>query len=240
VRRQLSFILLYSLSAALVLSAPLAASEQPPQAVIEEAVPPAEPEVAGEPEALSGEASLADEPPQEATPEPSPKTRPVVAKAAPGTVTISDFEFTPASITVNVGDTVTWSNAGPTPHSATGESFDTKIFEEGESRSQTFSEAGTFDYICTPHPNMQGTVIVRAAAAQGEDDDEGSTEAGAADDGSAAAGDGSATGDTGAATDSAAGPTLPATGVDAGGVFALGLITLALGAFLRRRTSATG
>ena len=129
---------------------------------------------------------------------------------------------------------MTWSNAGPTPHSATGDSFDTDIFEEGENRSQTFDEAGTFDYICTPHPNMKGTVIVRAAAAQGGDDG-GSTDAGT----DAAAGDSTGT-DTGSADDSADDPTLPATGVDAGGLFALGLITLALGALLRRRTARTG
>jgi LPXTG-motif cell wall-anchored protein len=240
--------LLYGVLATLVLAAPLAASEQtqppePQEAVVETVAPPAEPEaLAAAPEALPAEAPAAEapaaDPPVERAPpepEPGPKERPVVAKAAPGTVTISDFEFGPASITVGVGDTVTWTNAGPTPHSATGDGFDTGIFEEGETRSQTFNEAGEFAYICTPHPNMKGTVIVRAAAAQPEDDAE-SPEAGS----EAAGGGDSTAGGASTPTDSADVATLPATGIDAGGLFALGLMTLALGALLRRRTSGTG
>lgn len=224
--------LLYALFAALVLAGPLAASEQPPadQAVAEAVVPPVEPE------ALS-----AEPPPEpavaEATQE-TQETQPLLAKAAPGTVTISDFEFAPVSVTVNVGDTVTWSNAGPTPHSATGDNFDTEVFDEGESRSHTFSEAGEFAYICTPHPQMKGTVIVQAAAAQGEGEG-GSSDTGTGTGGDAGV-DGSTAADTGTASGSASTATLPATGLDAGGLLALGLITLALGAFLRRRSAATG
>jgi plastocyanin len=68
--------------------------------------------------------------------DPAPGAKLTVAAAASGSVTISDFQFAPASITVDVGDTVTWSNAGPTAHSATatGGSFDTGIFSEGQSR----------------------------------------------------------------------------------------------------------
>lgn len=227
--------LLYALFAALVLAGPLAASEQPPadQAVAEAVVPPVEPE------ALS--AGPPPEPPAaEATQETqeTQETQPVLAKAAPGTVTISDFEFAPVSVTVNVGDTVTWSNAGPTPHSATGDNFDTEVFDEGESRSHTFSEAGEFAYICTPHPQMKGTVIVQAAAAQGEGEG-GSSDTGTGTGGDAGV-DGSTAADAGTASGSASTATLPATGLDAGGLLALGLITLALGAFLRRRSAATG
>ena len=108
----------------------------------------------------------------EADDEPSEKNKKakaskrVKAKAADtANVTIKDFDFTPATVTVVVGDTVTWTNDGPSAHSATAEngSFDTGIFPAGESRSATFDEAGTFAYICTPHPNMEGTVVVEAA-----------------------------------------------------------------------------
>src|SRR5918999_994198 len=99
--------------------------------------------------------------------------------AASAGVTIRDFEFAPSAVTVNVGDTVTWTNDGPTPHSATANdgSFDTGIMDEGGSGSHTFSEAGTFSYICTPHPNMTGTVTVQAAA----QDDGATGDTGAAD-----------------------------------------------------------
>ena len=60
---------------------------------------------------------------------------------------------------------MTWVNEGPSSHSATADdgSFDTGVFPEGESRSVTFEDVGTFTYICTPHPDMEGTVIVEAA-----------------------------------------------------------------------------
>ena len=92
----------------------------------------------------------------------------MIALAAASTgVTISDFKFSPGGVTVNVGDTVTWSNAGPTGHSATANdgSFDTGVLQKGSSGSHTFSQAGTFSYFCKPHPFMKGTITVVAAAA---------------------------------------------------------------------------
>jgi plastocyanin len=154
----------------------------------------------------------------------------VVAKAAASTgVTISDFKFSPSGVTVNVGDTVTWSNSGPTPHSATANdgSFDTGILDKGGSGSHTFSQAGTFSYFCKPHPFMKGTITVVAAAA--DNGDSGSS-------GSGSSGAGSS-GDTGASGTADDGSGLPSTGLDVGGIVVLGLATLALGAFLRRRTA---
>jgi plastocyanin len=153
---------------------------------------------------------------------PSKKDRPVAIAAASTGVTISDFQFTPGTVTVNVGDTVTWSNDGPTPHSATSTDgvWDTGIMNAGQSGSHTFTEAGTFAYICTPHPNMKGTIVVQAAASHnGGETDTGSTDG---------------TTSTDSQTDD--GPALPSTGLDIGGLLMLGLATLALGAYLRRRT----
>lgn len=167
--------------------------------------------------------------------QPAKRVEEVKASAAASAgVTISDFKFAPPSVTVKVGDTVTWSNAGPTSHSATatGGSFDTGIFPEGESRSHTFEEAGTFSYTCTPHPQMEGTVTVEAAAAQG---------GGSSGDGTdGATGGGSSAADGGGGTESDGGSTLPATGLDAGGLLALALMTLALGALVRRRSAGAG
>ena len=94
---------------------------------------------------------------------------PRATAAADTGVTISDFQFAPTSVTIDVGDTVTWTNDGPTPHSATADDggFDTGIFDAGQSRSETFDQAGTFAYFCTPHPNMRGTITVRAASTGG-------------------------------------------------------------------------
>jgi hypothetical protein len=60
---------------------------------------------------------------------------------------------------------VTWSNEDPTPHTATGGAFDTGNLGTGASATVTFDTAGTFDYVCTIHPQMAGTVVVEAAAA---------------------------------------------------------------------------
>jgi len=91
--------------------------------------------------------------------------RPATAHAANDTsVTISDFKFTPASITIHVGDTVTWTNNGPSAHTATANdgSFNTGVLQKGHSASHTFTTAGTFTYICQIHPFMHGTIVVLA------------------------------------------------------------------------------
>jgi plastocyanin len=80
---------------------------------------------------------------------------------------MKDFEFGPLEIKVKVGTTITWTNDGAKPHSATAvdKSFDTAIFQPGEAKSATFDAPGTFKYFCqlhgTPDGNgMVGTVIV--------------------------------------------------------------------------------
>ncbi len=83
--------------------------------------------------------------------------------AAGGTsVSIVSFAFDPASVTIDAGTTVTWTNNDTVPHTvtATDGSFNSGNLNPGESFSFTFDEAGTFDYICNYHPNMTGTVIV--------------------------------------------------------------------------------
>ena len=83
--------------------------------------------------------------------------------------TISDFKFAPATITIHVGDTITWTNNGPTDHTATATdgSFDTGTLKKGQSASHTFTSAGTFAYICSLHPFMHGTVVVVGSGAGG-------------------------------------------------------------------------
>jgi len=64
------------------------------------------------------------------------------------------------------GTSVTWTNDGPTVHTATADAglFDSGILEAGESYSFTFDEPGSYDYFCVPHPFMRGKVIVDANA----------------------------------------------------------------------------
>ena len=84
--------------------------------------------------------------------------------AADRTVTIEGFVFSPKTVSVNVGDTVTWRNDDSTAHTATDPGrFDTGNIGAGGAKSVTFNAAGTYSYICAIHPAMTGTVVVRAA-----------------------------------------------------------------------------
>jgi len=76
------------------------------------------------------------------------------------TVIIEDYKFQPAEITIKSGETITWINKDSVKHTATGDSFDSGLFGKDETFQQQFDEAGTYDYICTPHPYMKGKVIV--------------------------------------------------------------------------------
>ena len=78
------------------------------------------------------------------------------------TVVIKDFAFTPADIQINVGDSITWVNEDNARHSATDlkGAFDTGLLNKGQEVTMTFGGAGRFDYRCTPHANMRGTITV--------------------------------------------------------------------------------
>ncbi len=81
------------------------------------------------------------------------------------TVRISDFQYSPTSITVPIGSTVTWINDGPSAHTATSSDarFDTGLLKSGEQATAEFKQVGNFEYVCTLHPNMSGTVVVQSA-----------------------------------------------------------------------------
>ena len=84
---------------------------------------------------------------------------PVASKNA---VTIQNMAFSPASLTVKVGDKVTWTNQDSVGHSATADnnSFDTGVIAQGQSGSVTFSKTGTYTYHCKIHPSMTGKIVV--------------------------------------------------------------------------------
>ena len=86
---------------------------------------------------------------------------PALAGAATQTVTIEGMKFQPASVTVKRGDTVVWQNKDVVPHTATAAGkFDSKNLDAGRSWTWTAGAAGRYDYVCTYHPGMKGTVVV--------------------------------------------------------------------------------
>lgn len=86
------------------------------------------------------------------------------APQEPGVVIVDDNVFKPRTISVGVGDTVTWRFEGRSAHNVSGEAFASELMKEGEFE-HTFDEAGEFDYVCTVHPGMNGTVDVSDSAA---------------------------------------------------------------------------
>ena len=79
-----------------------------------------------------------------------------------GEVAIEDFRFEPTVLNVTTGTVVNWTNEDSAPHTATGDGFDTGRLDKGEAGEITFGETGTFEYICTYHPQMEGRVVVAA------------------------------------------------------------------------------
>ena len=100
----------------------------------------------------------------------APAARAPMARAADAAegrakVSIDMFTFTPETITINAGDSVTWTNDDGSPHGvkygdgAPGNDY----LLPGTAFSRRFDRAGTFDYACPIHPYMTGRVVVRGA-----------------------------------------------------------------------------
>jgi plastocyanin len=78
-------------------------------------------------------------------------------------VSMESIQFDPAEVTVGAGDTVTWTNDDSVDHDVTADSFssgESGGMAPGDTFEHAFEEAGTFDYVCTVHPGMEGTVVV--------------------------------------------------------------------------------
>jgi len=78
-------------------------------------------------------------------------------------VKVDNFSFGPATLTVAVGTTVTWTNRDDIPHTivSTEKVFKSKVLDTDEKFSFTFDKAGTYPYFCSIHPKMTGSVVVR-------------------------------------------------------------------------------
>lgn len=175
---------------------------------------------------------------------------PGATASATRAVRIGDYFYNPDRLTVKEGDRVVWTNDGEVPegHTVTGDGFDSMVIEEGDSYTHTFAAVGTFDYVCTLHDNMTGSVVVEerrsggGATPDGGDtpvDDSGDDGGGT---GGVAAGDGS--GSEGSDDSGSSGPAesgsgvdipLASTGLDAGLLAVIGLNVLLLGLLVRIR-----
>jgi 3',5'-cyclic-AMP phosphodiesterase len=82
-------------------------------------------------------------------------------------IKIDNFAFTPKSITVRQGATVTWTNNDDIPHTATSteKKFSSPVLDTDQSFSFTFRDAGSYPYFCKIHPTMTGTIVVEKAPA---------------------------------------------------------------------------
>ena len=89
---------------------------------------------------------------------PVPQT---TSSVSANTILIKNFAFDPASITVKAGSTVRWVNQDSVPHRIVfADGADSTVLAGMQSWSRKFDQAGTYDYACTIHPTMLGTVIV--------------------------------------------------------------------------------
>jgi plastocyanin len=88
---------------------------------------------------------------------------PALARSDPVTVRIASFQFAPEKVTVAAGTTVTWTNFDKSPHqvSVKGKALRSGIILKGHSGSLTFTEPGTYEYLCGPHSGMKGTIEVK-------------------------------------------------------------------------------
>ena len=84
-------------------------------------------------------------------------------------VKIDNFTFAPQSLTIKAGTTVTWINEDDIPHTvaATAKAFKSKVLDTDDKFSFTFTTAGSYEYFCSLHPHMTGTIVVESAAGGG-------------------------------------------------------------------------
>lgn len=75
-------------------------------------------------------------------------------------VSIKDFAFNPEAVTISAGDTVRWTNLDSITHTIKGPDFESDTLRDGDSYSFVFTKPGVYEYECSIHPSMKGTVTV--------------------------------------------------------------------------------
>lgn len=79
-------------------------------------------------------------------------------------IVISGFAFNPSSLTINKGDIVVWTNQDSVAHTVTSDSgseLSSSQISTGTTYSHTFNTAGTYNYHCSIHTSMKGTITVQ-------------------------------------------------------------------------------
>lgn len=87
----------------------------------------------------------------------------VPANAADNMVVMKNFDYSPMSLTVPVGATVTWKNLDGEPHTVVSVdgAFRSQALDQNDTYSFTFKKAGTYKYVCSIHPKMMAAIIVK-------------------------------------------------------------------------------
>jgi plastocyanin len=95
-----------------------------------------------------------------------PVISPEPVPSGPNEVVIFNYTYKPLTLTVPVGTTVVWVNKDLAPHTVTHRAYGRDNFDSGnllnaQKFTKTFRRPGTFDYICSLHQGMQGTLVVK-------------------------------------------------------------------------------
>ena len=80
-------------------------------------------------------------------------------------IAIDNFHYTPPTLVVAPGTTVTWKNDDDSPHSVREKDgkFKSAALDTDDTFSQTFAAPGEFEYFCSIHPYMTGKIVVKPA-----------------------------------------------------------------------------
>ena len=86
------------------------------------------------------------------------------AEPAHTVIELKAFMFEPTALTVAAGTAVAWKNLDPEPHTVASVdgTFRSGALDQGDSFTFTFAKPGTYRYVCSIHPQMTGTIIVKA------------------------------------------------------------------------------
>ncbi|MFZ0005723.1 MAG: plastocyanin/azurin family copper-binding protein [Methanoregula sp.] len=96
---------------------------------------------------------------------PSSPVTTIVSTSQNVSVSIQNYAFIPASVTIRPGTTITWTNLDPIYHTATSTepspvAFNSPVLHQGDTFQFTFAQPGTYHYLCNIHPFMRGIVTV--------------------------------------------------------------------------------
>ena len=92
-----------------------------------------------------------------------PSDSPAAPAVDANTIVLKDFHFSPMSLTVKAGTTVIWKNLDGEPHTVVSDSglFRSGGLDQNDSFTFKFDKPGTYKFLCSIHPNMMGTIIVK-------------------------------------------------------------------------------